>query len=372
MARSMGELILVINPGSTSTKLAIFNGEEPLCVDNLDHSGEEWAARYNTASQLPHRISITREYLKRCGVNARDLDCIVARGGLLRPVRSGAYAVNEYMKADLLHDVGGRHAANLGGLIAWTVGDVDRPAGGRVPSYIVDPVSVDEFAPEATISGVPAIPRRSLLHALNIRACARRAAEELGRPLEDLYLVVAHLGSGFSIAPCYRGRLRDVNNSNEEGPFTIERAGTLPALCLLDLAVESDLEELAGALTARSGMYCYTGTKDARKVEAQAASGGPAALPWEAMAYQVGKEISAMSAAYPEAPDAVVITGGLAKSAGFVAMVKEYTAFLGRHLVYPGEDEMEALAAGALRVLRGLEQPRTYPESERRRSVEQG
>ncbi len=361
----MDELILVVNPGSTSTKLALYRGDKPVCVESVDHSGEEWATKLKTVAQLPYRVSITQRFLEKNSVSARDLDCIVARGGLLRPVKSGAYAVNHAMVEDLLHEVGGKHVSNMGGLIAWTLGDVDRTEEGRVPSYIVDPVAVDEYAPEARVSGIPDVPRKSLLHALNMRACARRAAADLDRPLNELYLVVAHLGSGFSISPCYHGELRDANNSNDEGPFTVERAGTLPALCLLNLVEKwNDPAGLRIALTTEAGMYGYTGTKDARKVEEASRPGGPAGLVWRAMAYQVAKEICAMAAAYPEQPDAVVIAGGLAKSANFVETIKEYTGFLGRHLVYPGEDEIEALAAGALRVLRGMEAPRTYPEGE--------
>jgi len=354
----MEELILAINPGSTSTKLALYKGDVPLHVDTIDHSSEEWLHRLKTVAQLPERVAVVREYLREHGCTPADLRCIVARGGLLRPVRSGAYAVNAAMREDLAREVGGRHASNLGGLIAWEIG------GGQVKCYIGDPVSVDEFSPEARVSGFPEIPRKSLVHALNIRACAQRAAAEMGRPLSDLFLVVAHLGGGFSISPCYKGELRDVNNSNEEGPFTVERAGTMPALALLDLTVSTGPDALRSQLIGDSGMYGYTGTKDARVVEAASKTGGPSAEVWGSMAYQVAKEICAMAATYPEAPDAVVITGGLAKSADFVARIMEHTLFLGKHLVYPGEDEIRSLVEGALRVLRGEELPRTYPEEE--------
>lgn len=354
----MSELLLVINPGSTSTKLGLYEGERALSVDAVDHSREEWATRLRTVAQLRHRVTIVKEYLLGHGCRPLDLTCIVARGGLLRPVKSGAYEVNPTMKADLMNEVGGRHASNLGGLIALEIGE------GRVPSYIVDPVSVDEYSPPARISGIPGLPRKSLLHALNLRACAQRAASDLRRPLSELYLVVAHLGSGFSISPCFRGMLRDANNSNEEGPFTVERAGTLPALFLLDAALAQDPAALRGALVAESGMYAYTGTKDARKVEESSKSRGPDAGAWEAMAYQVAKEICAMAAAYPEPVDGVVVTGGLARSKTFVDKVMGYTSFVGKHFVYPGEDEMRSLAEGALRVVRGQEKPRVYPETE--------
>lgn len=354
----MDEVLLVVNPGSTSTKLALYKGDTPVSVDTLDHSGEEWVTRLRTVAQLSHRVAIVKQYLEKHGLGVEDLACIVARGGLLRPVRSGAYEVGPAMREDLMNEVGGRHASNLGGLIALEI------SRGRVPCYIVDPVSVDEYSQAARVSGIPGLPRKSLLHALNIRACAQRAAKELNVPLSQLYLVVAHLGSGFSIAPCYKGKLRDANNSNEEGPFTVERAGTLPALFLLELASNGEPAATRAALVSESGMYGYTGTKDARKVEEASKEGGAAGDAWDAMAYQVGKEICAMAAAYPEPIDAVVLTGGLAKSEAFVKKVMEQTSFLGRHLVYPGEDEMRSLAEGALRVLRGQETARTYPDDE--------
>jgi len=353
------DLILVINPGSTSTKLALYRGEALMDSENLDHSGAAWAGSKDIISELEPRVELVRRFLRERGIAPHELRAIVARGGLLRPVRSGVYLVNEAMLQDLRDQVGGRHASNLGGLIAWEIS-----LGGRVPSFIVDPVSVDEYAPEARLSGIPEVPRRSLLHALNIRASARRASRDLGRDLASLYLVIAHLGSGFSICPFYRGAMRDANNSNEEGPFTVERAGTLPALFLVDLAKGSPAGELRRILTSQSGMFGYLGTKDAREVERLASKDPRVNAVWQAMAYQVAREIVAMAAAYPERPDAVVITGGLAKSQEFVARITEYTGFLGRHLVYPGEDEMEALFSGALRAIRGQEVVRTYPETE--------
>lgn len=354
------ELILVINPGSTSTKIALYDGEKCLSSVSLDHAGEAWAASKDVVSQLPHRVRLVEQFLQDHGIRSESLRCIVARGGLLRPVRSGAYRVNEPMLEDLRAEVGGRHASNLGGLIAWEVSE-----RGKVPSFIVDPVAVDEYAPVARISGIPAVPRRSLVHALNIRACARRAARDLGKDLGELYLVIAHLGSGFSITPFYKGFLRDANNSNEEGPFTVERAGTLPALCLVDLFYGSqDVSDLKVRLTSGSGMSGYLGTKDARAAERRAKEDGEARLVWKAMAYKVAREVCAMAAAYPEKVDAVVLTGGLARSVDFVENVREYTSFLGRHLVYPGEDEIASLAAGALRVMRGEEEARIYPEKE--------
>lgn len=351
-------LILVINPGSTSTKLALYSECGPMVVESLDHTGAPWMNASRIIDQLGFRVRAVRDFLTRHGVEPASLSCIVARGGLLRPVRSGTYRVSPPMLSDLMNEVGGSHASNLGALIAWEISD-----GGNIPAYIVDPVAVDEYGPLARLSGFPDIPRRSLLHALNMKASARKAARDLGRPLEELYLVIAHLGSGFSISPCYRGFLRDANNSNEEGPFTVERAGTLPSMFVLSLyRNSSDARALKASLTQESGMFGYLGTKDARKVEAEAARSDFASAVWKGMAYQVAKEIGAMAACYPDPCDAIVITGGLARSTAFVDMIVDHTSFLGRHLVYPGEDEMEALADGALRVVKGVEEARDYPD----------
>jgi len=350
--------ILVINPGSTSTKLAIFSEEGMVLGETIDHSHDKWIKTCKTLEQLAFRIEAVETFLRKHGITPNKFSCVVARGGLLRPLSSGTYLVNEAMLSDLRSEIGGSHASNLGGLIAWHIA-----SRGKIPAYIVDPVSVDEFSDEARFSGLPQVPRRSLLHALNMKKTARKAAAQLGRPLENLFLIIAHLGSGFSISPCYGGKLTDVNNSNEEGPFTVERAGTLPCVYLKELCeATDDLEELKRELTQRSGMFSYLGTKDARKVENRAKIDRFADRVFRAMAYQVAKEMVAMAAAYPENPDAVVITGGLAYSKYFTGLVTEYTSFLGCHLIYPGEDEIEALAHGALRVVKGEELPRSYPE----------
>jgi len=353
-------LVLVINPGSVSTKLALFKREELLVSETLDHTAKSWTRTHRTVAQFPFRLEEVRGFLRKHGVSSRDLSCVVARGGLLRPLSSGTYEVNEAMLQDLRQEIGGSHASNLGGLLAW---EVAREAG--IPAFIVDPVSVDEYSPEARVSGLPELPRKSLLHALNMKAAARKAQEDLGRPLSELFLVIAHLGSGFSISPCYKGKLTDANNSNEEGPFTVERAGTLPSLYLKErYDMERDASQLKSVLISESGMCGYLGTKDAKTVESLVRTDRQAQRVLKAMAYQVAKEIGAMAASHPENPDAVVITGGLARSQVFCEMIREYTGFLGRHLVYPGEDEMEALFEGALRVLCKVEAPRTYPDRE--------
>ncbi|HHY34143.1 MAG TPA: butyrate kinase [Firmicutes bacterium] len=348
--------VLVINPGSTSTKLAVMSEEGPLVEENVLHTGA-WVTQLKTVAQLDYRKAAVLEFLSRHGFDVRDLDAVVGRGGLLRPLSSGTYLVNDAMIEDLRNEVGGSHASNMGGLLAASVA---RPYG--LPAFVVDPVSVDEYWDYSRISGLPCLPRKSLLHALNMKQAARKAARELGRDLEDLFLVIAHLGSGFSVSPCYHGRLVDANNSNEEGPFTVERAGTLPSRVILRLCREiGEPRRVRFLLISEAGMFGYLGTKDAREVEKKL-SDPKWALVYRAMAYQVAREIGAMASVAPEMPDAVVITGGLARSQTFIDVVKERTSFIGPHLVYPGEDEMACLAQGAIRVLSGEEQAREYPE----------
>jgi butyrate kinase len=360
MTLAQADVILAINPGSVSTKLALSIGGNPAVAESVDHTGESWSVTHKTVAQLPFRVSVVREFLARHGFKVSDLSCVVARGGLLRPVASGTYPINRAMVEDSLSEVGGRHVSNLGPLLAWELSEQ-----GRVPAFIVDPVSVDEFSDDARVSGHPGLPRKSLLHALNMKASARRAASDLGMPLEDLFLVIAHLGSGFSVSPCYEGHLRDVNNSNEEGPFTIERAGTLPSALLWDLHRKStDLASAKISLSTESGMYGHLGTKDARAVEERASADERARSVYEGMAYQVAKEIGAMASAFPAKVDAIVITGGLARSATITRLLRERTAFIAPHLVYPGEDEMASLTAGARRVLLGEEGARVYPGGE--------
>ncbi len=353
------QTMLVINPGSTSTKVALYEGGRFTAQETVDHGGDPWAATHRTVEQLPFRVRVVRDFLAGRGLAEDNLSSIVARGGLLRPLRSGAYRVNQAMLLDLRQEFGGRHASNLGGLIAWELS-----LGGKTPAFIVDPVSVDEYSPEARVSGLPELPRRSLLHALNMKACARKVAGDLGRPLGDLFLIIVHLGGGFSVSPSYRGMFRDANTA-EEGPFAVDRCGALPSMYLYQLLLDrGDGSAINVYLSSGSGMYGHLGTKDVRKVERLMEDDEFARTVYWSMAYQAAKEICAMAAAYPEKPDAVALTGGLARSNLFVSLVCERTGFLGPHMVYPGEDEMESLALGASRVISGLEPSRVYPTGE--------
>lgn len=356
--RAPGRRVLVINPGSTSTKVAVYEDDRPLFVGQAEHSAAELAALGGIAAQEPLRRKAALDLVAAAGLDLSGVVAVVGRGGLLKPVAAGVYRVTPAMLADLRRAERGEHASNLGGLIAAEIA-----AGLGMPALVVDPVSVNEFEPVARLSGLPEIERRSLLHALNIKAGARRAADELGQPLSNLNLIVAHLGGGISVCPLAGGRMIDVNNANEEGPFSPERAGGLPAASLVRLAFSGRFtqEELLRRLNSRGGMVAYLGTNDLKEALARARDGDrQAGLVIEAMAYQVAKEIGAMATVLRGRVDAIVLAGGLARSPEFTELVRSRVAFIAPVLVYPGEDEMAALAAGARRALDGEEPVRDY------------
>lgn len=361
----MRRLILVINPGSTSTKLALFESEACLVSDSLIHNASELASFPRVLDQMPMRLSAVRGWLQSqlealaAGGGSVGLEAIAARGGLLRPLPSGSYCIDQEMLEDLRDPHRRQHASNLAALIAAVLMDEH-----GVPGFCTDPVCVDEMDDVARMSGLPELERYSLGHALSLKAAARRAAAELGRPYGDLDLVVVHLGGGISVSAHRHGRMVDVNNANDQGPFSPERAGTLPLTGLLDLLQSTPASALRRRLWGGGGLVAHLGTHDCQEVERRIAAGDERALlVYRAMAYQVAKEMGAMAAAVGSAPDAVVLTGGLAHSQLFVGWIAERVSFLGRVLVYPGGEEMAALAAGTRRVLRGEEQARRYGES---------
>lgn len=337
-------LILAINPGSSSTKVALYRREVCLSRENIVHREAELAS-----CTLEARGRAVREFLAGLEVPLSRLAAIAARGGLLAPVAGGTYAINEAMLADLRAARRGEHASNLGGIIAAALAKE-----ARCPAYVVDPVSVDELEPEARISGWKELERQSLYHSLNARAVARRAARELGKTYDQVNLVVVHLGSGISVSAHRRGRAVDVSNPNDEGPFSPERAGGLPARPVIALALAD--RDLGRQLVTRGGLYAYLGTRDAREVERRVEAKDPyAELVYRALAYQVAREIGAMTTALGGAVDAVVLTGGLAYSDFLTKSIVDQIGFMALVLRYPGEDEMEALALGVLRVLDGEE-----------------
>lgn len=356
----MERYLLAINPGSTSTKIAVFADEKLILEETLRHSAEELAPFARVADQYEFRRQVIADFLKRQNFDPGLLCAVVGRGGLLKPIPGGTYAVSDGMVADLREAGRGEHASNLGGLLARELGD-----GWGVPSYIVDPVVVDEMEPCSRLSGHPLIERRSIFHALNQKAVAKRYAKEQGRSYDELNLVVVHLGGGISVGAHRRGRVIDVNNALDgEGPFSPERSGALPAGDLAKLCYSGRYThaEVKRMLTGLGGMVAYLGTNDGREVRRRIETGDTqAALIYDAMAYQVAKEVGSMAVALRGELDAVILTGGLAYDRDyFIPRISERISFLGKVVVMPGEDEMTALAEGALRVLRGEEQPRVY------------
>lgn len=350
--------ILTINPGATSTKLAVFDDAEPIYQATVEHQGGALATFAHVVDQFDYRLGLILVALAQAEIALESLSAVAGRGGLLRALAGGTYTVNDAMLADLRAARRGEHASNLGGLLADAVA---RKA--HVPAYIVDPVSVDEFEPEARLSGLPELPRISFSHALNSRAVAHQVAEAMNRRYEDVNLVVAHLGTGVSVSAHRRGRMIDVNNGQEEGPFSPDRCGGLPARSLVRLCYSGTYteKEMIARIMGSGGLFAYLGTRDVREAEARAASGDSQAdVVLKAMTYQIAKEIGAMAAALSGEVDRVVLTGGIAYSQRVVTAVTSQVAFIAPVVVVPGEEELRSLAAGALRVLRGEEAAQVY------------
>ena len=352
--------ILVINPGSTSTKIGWFRDGEKVCVESISHPVEEIQKFHRIVDQKDFRKEVILNFLEDKGFDVKKLSATVGRGGLLRPIESGTYMVNELMLNDLTKGLQGEHASNLGGIIAF---EIAHPLG--IPAFIVDPVVVDEMEPIAKLSGIPEIQRRSIFHALNHKAVGRKVAREyFGKNYEDMNFIIAHLGGGISVGAHRKGKVVDVNNAlNGDGPFAPERAGSLPVWDSMKLALSGKYteSELKKKLAGKGGVVAYLGTNDMREVGQRIENGdNEARFIVDGMAYQVAKEIGALSTVLKGKVDAIILTGGLAYFDYFIDRVKERIEHLGKVIVLPGEDEMEALALGALRVLRGEEEAKNY------------
>jgi butyrate kinase len=351
--------ILAINPGSTSTKIALFHNEKEIFQETIRHSPEELKPYPKIIDQYIFRKETILKILDKKEINIRKLNAVVGRGGLLKPISGGTYIVNEKMVNDLKQGLYGEHASNLGGLLAFEISrNLD------IPAFIVDPVVVDEMEPIAKISGTPEIERKSIFHALNQKAMARRAAGDLGKNYEEINLVVAHLGGGISVGAHKKGKVIDVNNALDgDGPFSPERSGGLPFGALMKMCYNGkySYDELRRKLIGRGGLVAYLGTNDGREVKKRIDAGDEQAkLIYKAMAYQVGKEIGSQCAVLKGDIDAIVLTGGLAYDNMFIDWIKEMVSFMAPVMVYPGEDELLALAHGALRVIIGGEKAKTY------------
>jgi len=356
-------LILAINPGAGSTKLALYRGVASQREARLEHPELLARPAARTWDERPARLAAVEAFLEEAGVVRGALAAVVGRGGLLPPVPAGTFEVDQTMLADLEKAERGEHATNLGAPLARAVADAH-----GCPAFVVDPVAVDELAPVARITGLRGVERRSFTHALNIRAVARRHAASVGRPLASLRLVVAHLGTGISLAALRDGRMVEVVNPQDEGPMSGDRAGAVPATALLELCFAPGATE--GALRRRlfgdGGLYGHLGTRDVREaLRAAGAGDARAALLVDALTYQVAKSVGALAAALDGRVDAVLLTGGLAFLAEVVEPIRARVAFVAPVVVRPGEDELQALAEGALRVLTGEEPARRYGESKR-------
>lgn len=347
--------ILVVNPGSTSTKLAIFRDEEMIDSTKIVHTSQSLGQFKSIWDQFPYRLQCCRDW---AALHLTECSAVAAVGGLLRPVPGGVFNINARMIADAKANLQGEHASNLGCGIAFELG-----SQCRAPSYVVDPVSVDEFENLARFSGHPAIERRSLSHALNIHAAARRAANEMRLSLGQSSFVIGHLGGGISVAPVRAGKIIDVNDAASDGPFSPERTGGLPLQQFISLCVSGKYTEaqLRSLVMGKGGLVAYLGTNSTEEIEKRIKAGDAAALEvFQAMAYQIAKEIGAMAVVLKVSLDAIVLTGGSAHSSMLTSWIEERVRFLGPVKIYPGEDEMKALAQGVLRVLRGEEQVKEY------------
>ena len=350
---------LIINPGSTSTKVGVFEDETLLFEETLRHPTEEITKYASIIDQKDFRKQIILDFLKEKNCDVHSLDVIVGRGGLLKPIPGGTYAVSDELLADLKKGVQGQHASNLGGILAREIGD----AIGK-PSYIVDPVVVDELTDVARISGMPELPRRSIFHARNQKAVARRYAKEHGTTYEALNLIVIHMGGGVSVGAHSKGKVVDVNNILDgEGCFSPERAGTVPVGDLIKMCFSGKYtqQEIYKKICGNGGFNAYLHTNDARVVEKMVEEGDEyAKLIQDAFYYQIAKDAGAMAAVLHGKVDQIILTGGIAYAQLTVDKLTESLGWIAPITVYPGEDELLALAQGGLRVMTGEEEAKVY------------
>ncbi len=350
---------LVINPGSTSTKVALFRDEEKIITQTISHTVKDIKKFKNIIDQKEFRLNYILDFIGKEDINIDSLNAVVARGGLLKPIPGGTYEVNKKMIEDLRIGIQGEHASNLGGILAHSLAE---RAGCK--AYIVDPVVVDEMEAIARVSGHPELRRRSLLHALNQKAVARKYASTERKSYEDLNLVIAHLGGGISVGLHKNGKIVDVNNAlSGDGPFTPNRSGGLPSIDLVELCFNDEYshQNIKDMLMGNGGVIAYLGSNDMIEIEERIENGDEkAALIYFAMAYQVAKEIASLAPVVEGNLDAIILTGGIAHSEIFIEYIKERVSFLAPVIVYPGQEEMKALASGVYRVLNNLEKAKKY------------
>jgi butyrate kinase len=354
--------ILAINPGSTSTKIAVYTNTKVIFLKSIQHPAEELAHFKTIVDQYQYRKQIVLDELKHANIETDLIEAVVGRGGLIRPIKSGIYAINDRMKNDLKEGILGEHASNLGGLIADDIAH----SLPNARAFIADPVVVDELEDVARYAGHPRFKRISIFHALNQKATARAYARLLNKKYEDLNLIIAHLGGGISVGAHRAGRVIDVNNALDgEGPFSPERSGTLPAGQLIKecFAEGADPEEVRAMVIGQGGLMAYFGTNSAYQIELMAMDGDETARKiQDAMSYQIAKEIGAMATVLKGDVDGIILTGGIANNPMVVEYVKKMVSFVAPVIIYPGEDEMHALAMNGLMVLKGEVVAKEYSE----------
>lgn len=355
----MAYKLLIINPGSTSTKIGVYEGEKEVLEETLRHSSEE-ILKYDTIfDQLDFRKEVILNLLKEKGIDINELDAVVGRGGMLKPIEGGTYEVNEAMVEDLKVGVQGPHASNLGGILS---NEIAKGIGKR--AFIVDPVVVDEMEDVARLSGVPELPRKSKFHALNQKAVAKRYAKERNTSYEDVNLIVVHMGGGVSVGAHRKGRVIDVNNALDgDGPFSPERAGGVPSGELVEMCFSGNYskEEVYKKLVGKGGFVAYANTNDARDLIKLSQEGDEkGSLIFDAFIYQIAKEIGSMSVVLDGDVDSIVLTGGIAYSDYVTNAINKKVKWIAPMVVYGGEDELLALAQGAIRILDGVEEAKIY------------
>ena len=350
---------LIINPGSTSTKIGVFEDETLLFEETLRHSTEEISKYASIVDQKDFRKEIITNLLNEKNFDIKSLNVVVGRGGMLKPIPGGTYAVTDDLLNDLKIGRQGQHASNLGGILAREIAD-----SIGVPSYIVDPVVVDELDTISRYSGVPELPRTSVFHALNQKAVAKRYAKEQGRPYNEMDIIVVHMGGGVSVGAHHNGRIIDVFNALDgDGAFSPERAGAVPSGALIKMCFSGKYteKEVYKKIVGQGGFNAYCGTNDMRDVEKMADAGDAHAIEVrDAFIMQVAKDIGSMACVLNGKAEAIVVTGGIAYDKAVVNGLKERCEWIAPFTVYPGEDELLALAQGALRVMNGEESVMPY------------
>ena len=355
----MNYKILAINPGSTSTKIAVFENDAPIFSKSIKHETKEIQQFERIIDQFQFRKKTILNALDEAKIDLKDLHAVVGRGGMLKPIKSGTYAVNDQMVEDIRIAKRGEHASNLGCVIAKEIADQY-----KIPSYIVDPVAVDEMADIARYTGMPEIKRDSLFHALNQKAVALKAAKDLGKSYKSLNLIVAHLGGGISVGVHEKGLVVDVNNALDgDGPMSPERSGSVPLGPLYKMVFEGKytLKEIKQKNYGKGGLVAYLGTNDGYEIQKRIEAGDTfAAFIYDVMIYQIAKEIGSCATVLKGQVDAIILTGGLAYDKAGMKAIESRVGFIAPVMIYPGEDEMEALALGELRVLTSEETAKVY------------